>query len=965
MRNKVFLGFFVLLLSSWSLWSQVVTSVPTYATENDSIVVIFDATQGDQGLKGYTGDVYAHTGVITNYSTNPHDWKHVIADWNVNVPKAKLTRIGTDLYRLTIGYPREYYNVTDPQERILQLAFVFRSPDGSRTGRDVGGEDIFLDLYEPGVSVVIVQPAVDLSYGDPQRSPVFADAQDTIPVVATAALIGTQLAELQVLVDGALAASTTEDTVRYEFLSAGRGSGFHQVNVVAVDTAGVTDTSAFVIMINPPVQEAPWPAGTIDGINYTGPTSVTLSLFAPYKKFVYLIGDFNDWKVDTTYYLKKYVINEDSVHWWIRIDGLSPGREYAFQYLVDGEIRIADPYTDKILDPWNDSYIPDNIYPNLKPYPRGKTDYPVAVLQTAQTPFQWVYSDTFQRPPQKDLVIYELLLRDFLAQHDFNTLRDTLDYFQKLGINAIELMPISEFEGNSSWGYNPSFYFAPDKYYGPKNTLKKFVDECHRRGLAVIMDIVLNHSYGQSPLVRLYWDAAHSRPAANNPWYNQTSPNPTYSWGYDFNHESPATQKFVDRVIRYWITEYRIDGYRFDFTKGFTNTPGDGWYYDASRIRILKRMADKIWQTDSTAYIILEHFTENREEQELADYGMMLWGNLNYNYAEATMGYHDNGKSDFSWGYYGSRGWSQPNLVTYMESHDEERLMYKNKTWGNSSGDYNVKDLATALDRMKLAGAFFFTYPGPKMIWQFGELGYDYSIDYNGRLGEKPIRWDYFRDFGRRTLFKVWAALLKLRRENEVFRSPDTQVELWLNDSAGRKRLTLRHPSMDVVIVGNFGVTPLAVSGNFSRTGWWYDYFSGDSLEVFYTSQTVNLQPGEFHIFTTRKLETPEQGIITAVDLTTGDVPLTYRLLPNYPNPFNPGTTVQFEVPEPGKVSLVVYNLLGQKVRTLAEGEFTPGRYHRRWDGTDETGQPVASGIYLLYFKAGDYRQTRRMLLLR
>ena len=186
-----------------------------------------------------------------------------------------------------------------------------------------------------------------------------------------------------------------------------------------------------------------------------------------------------------------------------------------------------------------------------------------------------------------------------------------------------------------------------------------------------------------------------------------------------------------------------------------------------------------------------------------------------------------------------------------------------------------------------------------------------------------------------------------------------------MNDSAGRKRLTLRHPSMDVVIVGNFGVTPLAVSGNFSRTGWWYDYFSGDSLEVFYTSQTVNLQPGEFHIFTTRKLETPEQGIITAVDLTTGDVPLTYRLLPNYPNPFNPSTTVQFEVPAPGKVSLVVYNLLGQKVRTLAEGEFTPGRYHRQWDGTNDAGQPVASGIYLLYFKAGDFRQTRRMLLLR
>ena len=57
-------------------------------------------------------------------------------------------------------------------------------------------------------------------------------------------------------------------------------------------------------------------------------------------------------------------------------------------------------------------------------------------------------------------------------------------------------MPFNEFEGNDSWGYNPDFYFAPDKYYGPKNTLKEFIDSCHSKGIAVIMDIALNHSFG-------------------------------------------------------------------------------------------------------------------------------------------------------------------------------------------------------------------------------------------------------------------------------------------------------------------------------------------------------------------------------------------------------------------------------------------------------------------------------------
>ncbi|HFE64786.1 MAG TPA: hypothetical protein ENK14_10295, partial [Caldithrix sp.] len=592
-----YLSYFVFtILLTTTLFGQVVTSDPAFATQYDSIVVFFDATKGDSGLMGYTGDVWAHTGVITNYSTGPGDWKHVIAPWNVNLPKAKLTRIAPDYYKLVIGYPRVYYNVTDPAEEILKLAFVFRNSNGTVTGRGAGHADIFLDLYQPGLTAVVLTPEIDLSLGDPKRAPIFADQDDTIRVEATAATIGTEIDSLKLLVNNSLVAQVASDTLVYDFLTANWGTGYQELTVVGRDTAGITDSTMFYILINTPVVQAPVPAGVLDGINYPGSTSVTLCLFAPYKKFVYVIGDFSDWKVEPQYYMKKDATNPDSVRYWLTIDGLTAGEEYAFQYFVDGEIRVADPYTDKVLDSWNDSFIPGNIYPNLKSYPQGKTHEIVSVLQTGQTPFTWVYSDTFTHPEKKDLIIYEMLVRDFLAKHDFTTLKDTLDYFEKLGVNAIELMPISEFEGNSSWGYNPSFYFAPDKYYGPKNTLKQFVDECHRRGIAVIMDMVLNHAYGQCPLVRLYWDEQNSRPAANNPWFNQVSPNPVFSFGFDFNHQSPATQAFVDRVNRYWMTEYKIDGYRFDFTKGFTNTPGDGWAYDPQRIAILKRMADKVWE---------------------------------------------------------------------------------------------------------------------------------------------------------------------------------------------------------------------------------------------------------------------------------------------------------------------------------------------------------------------------------
>src|SRR6185369_2414310 len=195
-----------------------------------------------------------------------------------------------------------------------------------------------------------------------------------------------------------------------------------------------------------------------------------------------------------------------------RITGLTPGTEYAFQYLVDGTLKIAEPYSEKILDPGNDGFISPSTYPNLKSYPTGSTTGIVSLLQTNAPGYIWAVNN-FSRPDKRKLVVYELLLRDFLAAHDWKTLRDTLNYLQNVGVNAIEIMPFNEFESKNSWGYNPDFFLAPDKYYGPKNTLKEFIDTCHRRGIAVVMDIVLNHATGQCPLAALYWNNATNQPA--------------------------------------------------------------------------------------------------------------------------------------------------------------------------------------------------------------------------------------------------------------------------------------------------------------------------------------------------------------------------------------------------------------------------------------------------------------------
>lgn len=99
--------------------------------------------------------------------------------------------------------------------------------------------------------------------------------------------------------------------------------------------------------------------------------------------------------------------------------------------------------------------------------------------------------------------------------------------------------------------------------------IKEFIDSAHAKGIAVIMDMVLNHVFGSSPLAQMYWDSKASAPAANNPWLNTVAKHP-FNVGNDFNHESPATKQLVSNVVKHWLTQYHIDGFRWDLSKGFT-----------------------------------------------------------------------------------------------------------------------------------------------------------------------------------------------------------------------------------------------------------------------------------------------------------------------------------------------------------------------------------------------------------
>ena len=821
-----------LLLIAIAGWAQIITTTPTFVTQNGGAIdIVYDASLGTAGLKDYTGTdgIYAHTGVITTASTSATDWKHA-PTWGDNSAKYKLTSLGNNKYKLSITPDMATYYALTAGETVTKMAFVFRNGLSTKEGKDTGGADIMVNVYQAGLNIAFTTPATNLN----------VTAGTTINIQVGASTT----ADINLKINGtSVQTATAATSLNYSY-------NFATVNdyiLIASATAnGTTVYDTVKVSVPAPVTSEPRPAGVKDGINIIDATTATLVLYAPNKSNVFLIGDFNDWTQSNTYQLKK-----DGNYWWITLTGLTAGKLYGYQYLVDGTLRISDPYTELVLDPWNDKWINqyNSIFPNLKAYPDGKTDGLVATLQTTKTAYNWEVP-TFAMPPRENMVIYEMLLRDFTTQKSLEAAITHLDYLKTLGITAVELMPIQEFDGNNSWGYNPNHYFAPDKAYGTPEMYKKFIDECHKRGMAVLLDMVFNQASGINPFALLYWDSVNSRPAADNPWMNPVAPHP-YSVLNDFNHSFTGTKEYFKRVLQYWITEYKVDGYRMDLTKGFTQTVTTGEpavsNYDQSRVDNLTAYYNAAKSVKSDVMFILEHFCGNDEETVLANTGMYLWKNANGAYSQSAMGYQTS--SDFS-----ALNTTPRNWVGYAESHDEERNFYNAKI--NGVGVISTDSIAR-IKRVPLNIAFTALMPGPKMIWQFGEMGYDYSINSNGgRTNEKSSAWGYLNLAHRKAAADACAKVISLKKlYPTAFTQGTYSINVTQSDWNTGRRIALSHADLSMVMLGNFNASAtITASPNFPKTGIWYNLLTGDELNVTNTSMTISMQAGDLLIYTDKKV---------------------------------------------------------------------------------------------------------------
>ena len=861
----------LLLLLSVGVSAQIITLNPVDANANDPATLIFDATKGNAELAA-TDKVYIHHGVITS-SPNGTDWSYVIGNWGEEDGIGEMLPVEGQPGKWQISFTpsiRTYFGVPEG-ENIFRISAVFRSADGATKGTLTPGnytwgtvtanQDYFINLNTDNY----------ISLTSPDATDYFLNPGEQLDITATAS---SNVSSMKIYLDEGdgyeeKTAINTGTNISYAYTP--DQTVLLGIRVTAVINGQMLETEKrqnIVLVQNSPI--APLPDGLHKGINYDeeDDTRVSLVLEAPGKAYVYVVGDFTDWKVLDEYQMK---VTPDGALFWIEIDGLTPMQSYVFQYWMDDNVKVGDPYADQVADPWNDQYIESDVFPNIPEY--NKTDYQTAtVLQTGQIPYQWDASEaSWQRPDLDHLTIYELHIRDFLASHNYQDLIDTLPYLKNLGIQAIELMPVSEFEGNDSWGYNPSYYFAPDKYYGTKDDLKDFVQAAHQQGLAVILDMVLNHAYGQSAMVKMYFDESQNRPASDNPWFNTNYVGP-YSWGYDFNHESDYTKAFIDSVNTYWLEEYHFDGYRFDFTKGFTNyAPGNNLdNYDPSRIAILQRMADHIWAYDPEAYIILEHWAPASEEAELANYGMKMWRNRSYDYVPAVVG---NPTGSF-------QGVDVQSHVSFFNSHDERRIAEHVLNEGLAEGAYDTKDLAIMYERIKMAAAFKFLFPGPKMMWQFDELGYDIHIDFNGRVGRKPLPWGadglgYYEDTLRQYIYDTYQGIFNVRNilgpQNLARAAKNHQL------SGAPRRLSYDTDGIDLVVIGNFGLRATSINPAFPQGGSWFDYFSGAEIFISNPNATIDLQPGEWHIYTSNRLSEGQPGVVATFDhpVTISPFPFT------------------------------------------------------------------------------------------
>lgn len=961
MKNQIL---FLLTLFTGLFINAQVTITPSSFNVTDQITITVSTAAQSCNQMGVTpAKVYMHAGIGND--TNAFGFS-VIGNWGQDDSIGLMTNNGNGTWSITLT-PSTYFGLNGTQQaNATKLGMVFRNANGSQT----------LKLPPSCIDFIFNVGTFQVNLTAPaNNSSTIINSGENLNITATNT--GGN-ANYNLKANGT--SINTSSTSNYAFNHTNITSNTSYELEVTIGAS--TITRRFSVIVNPGSTTQAIPSGLVNGINYniTDNTKATLVLEAPGKDFVYVAGNFNNYTPDTTFAMKK---DPSTDKFWLELTGLTPGADNTYQYWVVDQtpianspslVKAADPYSTMVLSPYDDQWIPNTTFPSLPTYPAGQ-EREVTWFKTVTTPYNWQVTN-FAKPNKDKLVVYELLIRDFDANRNYQDVINRIQYFKDLGINAIQLMPIMEFEGNESWGYNTAFHMALDKFYGTPEKLKELVDLCHLNGIAVILDIAFNHAFGRNPMIRMWMNDPDGDgwggPASDNPYFNTTAKH-SYSVGDDFNHSSTLTRNYVKQTVKHWIEEYKIDGFRWDLTKGFTQNCSGGDdactnAYQQDRVDVLKEYADYCWTLDNNHFVIFEHLGTDGEEQQWANYrigegkGIMMWGEMYTQYKELAKGYATQNISRMS---HTSRGFTGKRLIGYPESHDKERMMYEAVTYGNGAGAFPVNgNLTNALNRMGAIGATSILVPGPKMIWHFAELGNNQSIYTcaNGTVNDEgtfypgdckldtkeQVQWtgNWLADARRTSILSDWSKLIKLKTSELVFMgdhsiSPDVnnvKQRIYIYDTT-IPTTQLRN----VVVLANFSVANLTINPNFPTDVYtypmtWYDLMDNNTPVVINNpTDVISINSGRFRVYGNKP-----------ATLSSDDFETIQNYITIYPNP----TKNSFALTQDAS-KVEIYNIAGQLVKT-----FNNVISNQQLDSTN-----LETGLYLIKITdINGISQTKKML---
>ncbi|MBN1426052.1 T9SS type A sorting domain-containing protein [Candidatus Fermentibacteria bacterium] len=722
---------------------------------------------------------------------------------------------------------------------------------------------------------------------------------------------------------------------------------FGPVTVTAkgVGTEGRVSFDRVGVTVPPVVISRAAPAGITDGVTVVGAVA-SFALYAPAKDYVALKGSFNrEYPNGELMYLSGDTL------WWAA-KRLSPG-DYLYQYNIEGIKCIADPWSRDV------TWVSPGTESESGSYEHAKTRFSVGA-----SPFPWT-DGGFVRPSVEEIVVYELHVGDFAGLPDggIGVYADVMaklaeGYFDSLGIHAVELMPVDEFEGANSWGYNPSFYGAPETTYGTPEQLKALVNEFHAHGIAVLVDVVFNHMWGSAPLFQLYqplgdWNY-QNHDYANCPYFHDQAS----QWGYKLQHWQEVggrryrTWKYVTDALRTWVQDYHIDGFRYDASWGVGwdgyNANGMSFYtwymreLDPGLIQIVEEdNASRVNSTEADAGWNFSYFHAMKANlQQINDSGH-TWGNMIALANELS---------------YSSQGFQECyGPLNYVESHDETRIIYEAMT-------YQGMDYPTALKKSRLGAAVLLTGTGTPMIYHGQEFAQNAtSRNPDGGIIPQPLQWQNLSTPSGYALFQHYRRLIWLRATHEIIRSPSFQVTsrsnttkhivFWRGDAGTEQQ---------IVVAANFDTADHLIGIEFPGSGTWYEFTEDDSLEVQGGySPVYNLPASTARIFVNaRTWPMAGEG--------ARPVPSRITLAQNHPNPASVATVISYSLPSPcPAVRIEIHDLLGRRVRLLLQGSAEAGRHETLWDLLTDSGALAPSGVYLCMLHAEGRVATRRLVVAR